>query len=57
MTNDKIIGVVLGAIVCAAVIAGNVRRADRHGGSVYPGLPRGLSGRLVRVSLSSQCLC
>ena len=30
MTNDKIIGVVLGSIVCAVVIAGNVRRADPH---------------------------
>jgi hypothetical protein len=36
MTNDKIIGVMLGSIVCAVVIAGNIRRADPHGGSVYP---------------------
>ena len=36
MTNDKIIGVVLGSIVCAVVIAGNIRRDDPHGGSVYP---------------------
>jgi hypothetical protein len=38
MTNDKIIGVVLGSIVCAVVIAGNVRRADPHLVSVYPDL-------------------
>ena len=36
MTNDKILGAVLGSIVCAVVIAGNVRRADPHGVSVYP---------------------
>lgn len=36
MTNDKIIGVVLGSIVCAVVIAGNVRRANPHLVSVYP---------------------
>ena len=36
MTNDKIIGVVLGSIVCAVVIAGNVGRADPHLVSAYP---------------------
>ena len=36
MINDKIIGVVLGSIVCAVVIAGNIRRADPHLVSVYP---------------------
>jgi hypothetical protein len=36
MTNDKIIGVVLGSIVCAVVIAGNVRRGDPHLVSTYP---------------------
>src|SRR5688572_20799555 len=36
MTNDRIFGVVLGSIVCAVVIAGNVRRADPHLVSVYP---------------------
>ena len=36
MTKDKIVGVVLGAMVCAVVIAGNVRRADPHMVSVYP---------------------
>jgi hypothetical protein len=36
MTNDKFIGVVLGAIVCAVVIAGNLRRADPHLVSAYP---------------------
>ncbi len=36
MTSTRIIGVVLGALICAVVIAGNVSRADRHGMSVYP---------------------
>jgi hypothetical protein len=36
MTNDNIIGVVLGSIVCAVVIAGNIRRADPHLVSLYP---------------------
>ena len=36
MTTDRIIGVVLGAIVCAVVIAGNVRRGDPHLVSAYP---------------------
>jgi hypothetical protein len=36
MTNEKIIGVVLGSIVCAVVIASNVRRADPHLVSTYP---------------------
>ena len=36
MTNDKIIGVVLGSIVLAVVIASNVRRADPHLVSTYP---------------------
>ena len=36
MTNDKTLGVVLGSIVCAVVIAGNVRRADPHLLIVYP---------------------
>ena len=36
MTNDNIIGVILGAIICAVVIAGNVRRADPHLVSVFP---------------------
>jgi hypothetical protein len=36
MINDKIVGVVLGAVVCALVIVGNVRRGDAHLVSVYP---------------------
>ena len=36
MTNDNIIGVVLGSVVCAVVIVGNVMRADPHLVSVYP---------------------
>ena len=36
MTNDKMIGVVLGSIVCAVVVAGNVLRADPHLVRVYP---------------------
>ncbi len=36
MTDDNIIGVVLGSVVCAVVIAGNVMRADPHLVSVYP---------------------
>lgn len=36
MTNDKMTGVILGSIVTAVVIAGNVRRADPHGVSTYP---------------------
>lgn len=36
MTNDNTIGVVLGSVVCAVVIAGNVLRADPHLVSVYP---------------------
>jgi hypothetical protein len=36
MTNDKIIGVVLGWLVCAVVIVGNTLRADHHLVSVYP---------------------
>jgi hypothetical protein len=36
MINDKIIGVVLGSIVCAIVIAGNIRDADPHLVSTYP---------------------
>jgi hypothetical protein len=36
MTTDKTIGIVLGLIVCAVVIAGNLRRGDAHLVSVYP---------------------
>ena len=36
MTNDNILGVVLGLVVCAVVIAGNVLRSDPHLVSVYP---------------------
>jgi hypothetical protein len=36
MTNDKIIGVVLGSLVCAATIVGNILRSDRHLVRVYP---------------------
>lgn len=36
MTNDNIIGVVLGALLCAVVIAGNLIRSDPHLVSVYP---------------------
>lgn len=38
MATNRTIGVVLGSLVCAVVIAGNVSRADRHGMSVYPDL-------------------
>ncbi len=38
MTSNRTIGVVLGSLVCAVVIAGNVSRADRHSMSVYPDL-------------------
>jgi hypothetical protein len=38
MTNDKIIGVVLGSIVCAVVVAGNLGRADPYFVTVYPDL-------------------
>jgi hypothetical protein len=36
MTNDNIIGVVLGSLLCAVVIAGNLIRAEPHLVSVYP---------------------
>jgi len=36
VTNDNIIGAVLGSLVCAVVIAGNILRADSHVVSVYP---------------------
>jgi hypothetical protein len=36
MTNDIFFGVVLGSLICAVVIAGNVRRSDPHSVSVYP---------------------
>lgn len=36
MTNDNIIGVILGTLLCAVVITGNVRRSDPHLVSVYP---------------------
>jgi hypothetical protein len=36
MTNDTFFGVVLGALICAVVIGGNVRRSDPHLVSVYP---------------------
>ena len=36
MKKDIVIGVVIGALVCAVVIAGNVLRFDPHLVSVYP---------------------
>lgn len=36
MTNDNILGVALGSLVCAVAIAGNLLRADPHLVSVYP---------------------
>lgn len=36
MTNSRTIGVALGALVCAVVVAGNMSRGDRLGMSVYP---------------------
>lgn len=38
MTSNKTIGVVLGLLVCAVVVAGNMSRANRYGISVYPDL-------------------
>jgi len=35
MTNDNIIGVVLGLLLCAVVIAGNLIRSDPHLVSVF----------------------
>lgn len=34
--NDNIIGLVLGSVVCAVVIVGNLVRSDPHLVSVYP---------------------
>jgi hypothetical protein len=34
--NDNIIGVVIGSLVCAVVIVGNLVRSDPHLVSVYP---------------------
>ena len=34
--NDNIIGLVLGSVVCAVVIVGNLVRSDPHHVSVYP---------------------
>ena len=36
MNNDSLIGVMLGSLVCAFAIAGNVLRGDLHLVSVYP---------------------
>jgi len=36
MNNDNLIGVMLGSMVCAVAIAGNVLRGDLHLVSVYP---------------------
>lgn len=36
MTHDTILGVAIGSLVCAVVIAGNLIRADPHHISVYP---------------------
>jgi hypothetical protein len=36
MTNDNIIGVGIGLLVCAVVIVGNLVRSDPHLVSVYP---------------------
>jgi len=36
MTNDTFFGVVLGSLICAVVIGGNVRRSDPYLVSVYP---------------------
>ena len=36
MTNDNLIGLAVGLLVCAVVILGNVVRADPHLVSVYP---------------------
>jgi hypothetical protein len=41
MTNDNIIGVVLGTLVCAVVILGNILRSDPHFVSVYPDIASG----------------
>jgi hypothetical protein len=38
MSNDRTIGVVLGSLVCAVAVTGNVLRADPHVVSVYPDL-------------------
>lgn len=36
LTNDNTIGVVLGTLLCAVVITGNVLRSDPHLVSVFP---------------------
>jgi uncharacterized oligopeptide transporter (OPT) family protein len=38
MASNRTIGVVLGVLVSAVVVAGNMSRGDRHGMSVYPDL-------------------
>ena len=38
MNSNRTIGVVLGGLVCAVVVAGNMSRANRYGMSVYPDL-------------------
>jgi hypothetical protein len=47
MTNDRLIGVGLGAALCAVVITGNVVRAEPHLVSIYPDVVSGMVAPLA----------